>query len=274
MSGNTQSEALQNVSKFHSSLKSLYEFDRIEVFGVITTLLAKTDEDNCFIGTYLRTRGNIETLLEITNAKHFQAVAMVSRALFELAVDVRLMDQIPNGIEKMLAAVEVEKLRCARKAVAFKTANPTADIDPIFQSFAQLQGPRIDTKHRTLWPSKKDPSKLSIVKHWTGLDLSARIKLLKAPFEQIYELNYPRLSWYVHPGLTGVVNVSSETFTLVCSLAFKLAADAYWEVLKAVIQRFKIEKANKKIHQQMKVAQLLPFSEDSEQEQALLRTIQ
>jgi hypothetical protein len=217
--------------------------------------------------------GNIETLIEITNAKHFQAAAMLSTGLFELAVDIRLLDRVPHATEKMIVSVEVEKLRCARKAVAFGTTNLGAKVDTIFESFIREKGSGIDAKHRRLWPNKEQSEKLRIVRHWSGLDLNARVRLLEEPFNRIYVLEYPKMSWYVHPGLTGVVNVNTEAFTLICSSAFKLPADAYWEVLKAVIQKFKIEKANEQIHRKMKVAQLLPFTDDPDQENALLESI-
>jgi hypothetical protein len=272
MSASPQTPEQENAGRFFFSLKSLYQFDNLEVHGVIQNLLSKTEEENCFVGTYLRTRGNIESLLEIDNSKHFQVIAMLARALFELAVDIRLLDKIPNGPEKMVVAVEVEKLRSARKAVAFAAANPSVDVDSIFQSYIRSQGSRIEGEHKRRWPNH-NPS-VSLVKHWTGLGLDRRVKLLKAPFDRIYELDYSRLSWYVHPGLTGVANVPAKTFTLICSSAFKIAADAYWEVLKAIIQKFKIEKANEKIHQKMEVARLLPFTDDPATEAALLKTIQ
>ena len=59
--------------------------------------------EQCFIGTYYRTLGNIETLLVLNKSLHFQALTMLARALFELAVDVRLLEMIPNGWEKMVA---------------------------------------------------------------------------------------------------------------------------------------------------------------------------
>jgi hypothetical protein len=88
MSTNAQSEALENAGRFYGMLKSLREFDQSEVFGLVTTLLSISEEDSCFIATYYRVRSNVETLLEMAGPKHFQAVAMLSRASFELAVDI------------------------------------------------------------------------------------------------------------------------------------------------------------------------------------------
>src|SRR5580693_2035392 len=43
----------------YTMLKSLNEFDKLEVTGVVRGLLSKTDRDNCFIGNYYRAKAHI-----------------------------------------------------------------------------------------------------------------------------------------------------------------------------------------------------------------------
>lgn len=57
------------------------------------------------------------------------------------------------------------------------------------------------------------------------------------------------------------MNLKAETFTLICGCAFKLAADAYWEVLMTMIREFKIAKANEKIEGKLKATKLIPFTD-------------
>jgi hypothetical protein len=99
--------------------------------------------------------------------------------------------------------------------------------------------------------------------------MSSRVKLLNPPFEEIYAVHYPQLSWQVHSGLTGIVNLKAETFTVMCGQAFKLAADSYRETLLTMIEEFKLEKANPKIKEKLKVARLLPFTDTQEQRDSL-----
>lgn len=269
MATGVSAEARATAGRFYTVVKSLNNFDKLEVKGVIDTLLSRTDEESCFVGTYYRTSGNIESVLELKHPKHFQAAAMLARGLFELAVDMRLLEVIQNGWNKMIAFADVEKLRCARKAVAFKTVNPTANVDVnADDSFIANRAHEIERQHRILWPNKEG------VRHWSGHSLNVRVKLLKAPFEQIYEVEYPGLSWYVHAGLTGVINLEAVTFTYICSNAFKLAADSYWEVLRVVIRKFKIAKANEKIETKLDVAKTLPFTDNPEQVDRLMKSIE
>jgi hypothetical protein len=131
----------------------------------------------------------------------------------------------------------------------------------------QTKASQTDAKQKILWPQNKKPQ------HWSGLQLSDRVKQIKAPFEQIYALEYSRLSWYAHPGLTGIANLPPEAFTYTCSYAFKLAVDGYWEILRTMIRRFKIAKANEKIERKMEVARMLPFTDDPQQVEVLLNSI-
>ena len=243
----------------YTMVKSLNEFDKLEVAGVVRGLLAKTDRDNCFIGNYYRGKAHIETLLSLKSAKDLQAIAMVARGLFELAVDTKLIDAIPDAVKKILAFSDVEKLRAARKIVKYKAANPTAAVDAsIHDSFITKEAKRIEAERNAVWPGVK---KLT---HWSGLDLSQRVALLKAPFDEIYEIDYPELSWYVHSGLTGFVNLKAESFNMLAAKQNKLAAECFVVLLTVIIDEFGIDKADAKKKNKLKLARLYPFADDPE----------
>jgi hypothetical protein len=268
MSAGAPSKEEKNAALFYWMLKSLNQFNIAEIKGVTDSLISPTDHENCFIGTYYRAIGNVETLLAIENSKGFQAAAMLARSLFELAVDIRLLNVIECGSMKMLAFVDVERLRCAQKIVKFKTANPTISLDTTaYQAYIVANERTIDTKRHILWP------KLKRVEHWSGARMNRRVALLKEPFEEIYEVNYPMLSWYVHSGLTGVVNLKAEVFVNFSAQAFKLAADAYWEILLAVIREFKIGRADEKIEKKLEYAKKAPLTNGPEQAEELLREL-
>jgi hypothetical protein len=136
-----------------------------------------------------------------------------------------------------------------------------------YDSFVTNRAQEIERKKGILWPNTQR------IEHWSGLNLKERAELLKAPFEQIYEVEYPALSWQAHPGLTGVVNLKPETFTFICSNGFKLASDAYWEVLQTIIRRYKIGLVDEKIEQKMKAAKMLSFTDDPRQAEELLQAL-
>jgi len=266
MSVNAPLDPSANTDRFYTVIKSMREFDRTEVNGVIQTLLSLTPRDQCFIGTYYRILGNVETLLRMDKAKDFQAIAMLARALFELSVEIRLLETIPDGWGKMLAYSDFQKLRTANKIIGFKKKNPNADIDTAdYEIFVARNSAKVAGFSKSMWGGARNP------KHWTGLNLGDRSEKLGPPFDQIYAADYSRLSWYVHPGLAGVINVPAVTFIHLCAYAFHLAATAYGESLLCIIRVFNIAKANANIESLLRLAKELPFTDTPEQVEILTR---
>jgi hypothetical protein len=81
MSAATTFDPLQITDRLYTMVKSLSAFDKMEVRGVIQTLLSTSGRERCFIGTYYRAMANIETLLEFKQAKHFQDIATLARGV-------------------------------------------------------------------------------------------------------------------------------------------------------------------------------------------------
>jgi hypothetical protein len=254
--------------RFFTAIKSLNEFDRQEVRGIIGGLVAKTDRDNCFAGIYYRGKANVESLLSLNGVKDVQAITMLARSLFELAVDIRLLDVIPYAVKKLGTFSEVEMLRAAKRVVNFKASNPTASVDPsVHAEFVKNNTARIEAEQKTVWPGARK------IGHWSELDLRARARRLGAPFEEIYEVKYAELSWYTHAaGLTGF-NLKSETFLLLAGCQFALAARCYALLLTAIIDEFNLSKADARIKSHLKFAHLVPLTDTDEQEDALRKEL-
>jgi len=252
--------------RFYTSIKSLNEFDQQEVRGVIGGLLKRTDRDNCFTGIYYRGKANIESLLALKRVKDFQAITMLARSMFELATDMRLIDVIPDAVRKIIAFSDVEKLRAARRIVEFRTAN--SQTSPIHAEFIKNNAARIEAAQRAVWPTVKNK-----VAHWSGLDLRARAMRLKAPFDEIYDVQYAELSWFTHSaGLTGF-DLKSEAFPMLAGRSFALAAQCYVILLTGVIDEFKLTKADPRIKDHLKYAQVVPFTQSDQEEDALHRRL-
>ena len=257
-------EATSNTDCFYTQVKSLHNFDNIEVRCVINNLLSKTPVEGCHLANYIRTQGNVETLLLLQHSKHVQMIAMIARALFELSVEARLLEVVPNSWALVTHHAEVEKLRLANKIIAFKNVNPGVTTDTtLYQHYIDHESQRITAVQSSLWPGVKR------VTHWSGMNLSERCAFLKAPFDQIYSEDYPRISWYAHPGLTGVANVQFLTFIHVCGYAFSLAVKSYDQSLRSAIRVFKLTSGNDRIIDRLEVALRFPFADTDERVEAL-----
>jgi hypothetical protein len=257
-------EAESNTDRFYTQVKSLHEFDNQEVRSVINNLLSKTPAEVCHLANFIRTQGNVETLLLLQKSKHVQTIAMIARALFELSVEARLLEVIPNGYALVTHYADVEKLRLANKIMAFKNANPDVTTNTtIYQQYVARESARITAIQESLWPG------VNRVKHWSGMNLAERCSFLKIPFDQIYSEDYPRISWYAHPGLTGIANVQFVTFIHVCGYAFNLAVKSYEQSLRSAIRAFKLISGNDHILDRLDVALKFPFADSDEQIEVL-----
>ena len=261
----THDELIELVGRLHGVLISLHQFDELEVRGVVRGLLSPTPRDICFTGLYYRTTASAATLQLLKEAQHFQAISNAARTMFELSVDIRLLDVVPDAVEKMLTFSDVERLRAARNILKFKNANPAVNVDDakVYETFVQTNEAAIDAKRAALWPNLKK------VDHWSGMNLRERVDKLKAPFDLIYEIEYPRLSWATHAGLVGVTNLDADVFIAICGNALGIAANAYEEVLRAVIKECKIDKGVGQIHEKLRLAKMLPFTANPHEAQML-----
>jgi hypothetical protein len=274
MSNLSYSAASAKAEQMHAVVNSIREFDKLKVAGILSAVLNPSPRESCFLATYYRTAGNIDSLLALNSPKHFQAAAMLARSLFELTVDIKLVDKVPGGWAKMVFFVDVEKLRSARKMIDFAASNPSRAIDVSPQKeFVTKNERRIEHNRKTLWPPKKPAAKLPDLKHWSDKHLSQRVKMLGEPFDEMYDSEYPRLSWYVHSGLTGVANLPSDFFPMVHGFALSLSVACYSKVLETVIHEMKIDLADDKVNKTLRYATLLPFTKTPEEEVMLFRQL-
>jgi hypothetical protein len=105
------------------------------------------------------------------------------------------------------------------------------------------------------------------------LDLRGRAILLKAPFDEIYHVQYAELSWYTHSaGLTGF-DLKADTFPMLAGRSFALAAQCYVILLTSVIDEFGMTKADARIKHHLKYAHIVPFTQSDEAEDAMSRQL-
>jgi hypothetical protein len=254
--------------RLYTVVKSLNEFDKKEIQPVMSSLLKAKDRDRCFMGIYQRARANVESLLSLRYAKDFQAIAMITRSLFELAVDIRLIEHIPDAIAKIAAFSEVEKLRAAKQILAFKADHPGKCTDTTAVAlFIKDHGARIEAEQQRLWGASSE------VTHWSGMKLKKRAAKLREPFDEAYELKYPQLSWYTHAaGLTGF-DLKTSSYEKLATTHHYLAVQMYKAVLGTIIEEYQIAKADSKILKKMKQAELMPFQDTNEELEALEREL-
>ena len=266
MSTNTQPTApstANTVGRFNAVLGSVEQFNNIEILPLVKGLLSPTAKEDCYIATYYRAVANVRTLLTLTETSHFQAISMIARSLFELALDMRLLQRETDGCDKSLAFARVERLRAAKKVVAYAAKRGGVKDMSIFEDFIAKNERSIAAEKQKLWPGVKR------IDHWSTKDLRERVELIGGELEEIYNSDYPRLSWLAHAGLPGVINIEAEAFTAMCGVALHIAQSCFVEVLRVLAKELKIDKAVQMIDKKFQYALYVPMTDTKEQAEQL-----
>ncbi len=254
-------DPVEITERFFTVVKSLSEFDKAEIRGKMDTLLLPTDRDICFKANYSRAYTNVESILILKRMSDFQAIAMIARTLMELAIDVKLISIVKDAVIKIGAFSEVEKLRTAKRIVAFKQANPNAVVNQNYEKFADSEGARIDASRAATWPGVKN----SDLRHWANMHMPERAKEVGGELGELHALYYGQLSLYVHSGLTGIVNVPKEGFQALAGVTFNVVIKCYMAILNELIREYKLERATELIREKMDLARTLPFTSGPEE---------
>ncbi len=262
--------ALEFMAHFHATLSLVERFDSENIRPAVATKQNHPPREFAITSTYLRSLAQVRTLIELSTAHHFQAIAMGARALFELAVEIPLLDKVDAGPEKHRLFSDLERLRTARQIVAFhatgKVTNPLTSVHAQ-AAFIANHAARVDSEAKRMWPENPQPN------HWSAMKLPKRVVVVGCPFDEIFNLNYAELSWYTHPGVGAVAALDAKIYPLVCGNAFDVALRCYVETLNAMIDELGLRDRDPLIDKKLKLARMQAFAKNPEQAETLRRQI-
>jgi len=265
-----EEEQFAITSRFYATLNSLQQFNNVELKTTILEIPIDDRADSrqkCVIATYYRIRSNVESMLTLTRRRDVQAIAMLARTVLELAIDLRLMNRVGQSPERMIAFADTERLRAARNLTEFKHLNPESQLDVIIQdNFVRDRGTEIDATTARLWPHA------GRLRHWSGMNLAQRANEVGTPFPDLYHRAHTLLSWYVHSGLMGVMNLPADTFTTVAGHAFAVAVEAYDNCLDFIIREFPFRFESRFLNL-LAYAKRAPWPENEDEATALRREL-
>lgn len=143
----------ENLESFYAAVRNLNDLEHELFRDFIKTIIKPTAREKQLTVNYHRAAFNVEMMLSIKDTKQFQTTAMLARAVFELAVEMKLIHQEPNAAPKIALFMEVEKLKSARRLVAFKKAHPKSPFHyETHEKFIDKQGAMIDAAQAKMWP--------------------------------------------------------------------------------------------------------------------------
>jgi hypothetical protein len=109
----------------------------------------------------------------------------------------------------------------------------------------------VEQKRIAFWPSKKNPNNPRHPERWTGKSsLIEDVKIvdqyygsdikndLGRSLKEFYSIEYQKLNWYIHSGITGNWGMPSEGFHIICGSAYKYCADFGMLCTKVLLSDF------------------------------------
>ena len=258
----------ENLESFYAALRNLNDLELQEFRNVIKAVLKPTLREKQLTVNYHRATFNVEMMLSIKDTRQFQTTAMLARAIFELAVEMKLINHDKDASHKIALFMEVEKLKAARRLVAFKRAHPNSPFHyETHETFIEKNGSRIDAERAAMWPPG-DGKKDKTIKHWTTKDLMGRATSLGEPFDRIYHVHYAELSWMTHSGASPM-NINNNWVTSFVGVSYAIAMQSYEQILEILVNEFKMYNHDALLKKKIICSRELGFTSTDQQARAL-----
>jgi hypothetical protein len=250
-------DPMETVAVSHSMLTSLKKFDESEVDPVCRGQIALSPIEECRMVTYLRVQRNVDSMTTLGHVAHFQALSMLARSIFELSVDLRLMQSVPDAAERMKCFQSLESLKAARDAVKRSNEPNGSPVSKTLSDFEATRGVSIEARATQLWGPK-----FNSVTHWSGLKLKQRVsQIADDQMSHVYVYTYRTMSWQTHPGLQGSYGLPASAFPTIANSALNLAVHSYLGVLRLMVNTLGLQKHDPLIDSKLNLAHTLPYTE-------------
>jgi hypothetical protein len=106
--------------------KGMHDFSTEVMIPLCKGLLSRSQQENAVIDTYYKMTLLLRSSLALNTLDHFQTVASLTRSLFELWLDLKILAQDTTGdaVKRYDEFPEIEKFRAAERMVNFSAAQP------------------------------------------------------------------------------------------------------------------------------------------------------
>jgi hypothetical protein len=198
----------------------MHDFAQEVMMPVLKTLLSPTPQEIAVRDTYYKMHLHLKSVLALNKLEHFQALALLTRSLFELLLDICILarDTTGDAVNRYDAFPEIERYRVAELLIKFSNKNPQSlrmDITP--QRAFHAEPART---HRIANAITGSSGKRKYPDHWTGKNV--RERAIAVGEETMYVEVYPQMSWFVHAGPAGTAGIPKEGFENIFAVCHSL----------------------------------------------------
>jgi len=219
----------------------MHDFSTEVMLPLCKTLLSRSRQEIAVIDTYFKMTLLLRASLALNTLDYFQTVASLTRSLFELWLDLKILAQDTTGddVRRYNEFPELERYRAAERLVEFAATNPvTMDISAQ-QAFCN--DPQRKQQIASIKTQRKAQRKRrNLPEHWTDKDVRARA--CSVGQEAMYVEAYPLLSWYVHAGAAGTAGMDRASLEPVFGFCHHLIQRIFLDATAACAKVTKISK--------------------------------
>jgi hypothetical protein len=222
------------IDEYFDGTKHMHDFGREVMIPQLKALLGPTDQEIALRDTYFKMHLLLGSAVTMNRLDHFQSVAALTRSLFELHLDMKILaaDKTGDAVKRYNEFPEIERYRRAEQLIAFDAANPGQIKQDLSAQRAFVSDPARQATIKSAIGAKRPPD------HWSGMN--ARDRARSVGQEALYVEVYALLSWYVHAGAAGTAGMSKEALESVFGVCHGLLQRMFLDAIEFCAKATKI----------------------------------
>jgi hypothetical protein len=223
------------IDAYFDGTKHMHDFSQEAMIPQLKALLSPSAQEIALKDIYFRMYLFLRSAITMNRLDHFQSVASLTRSLFELFLDMKILakDKTGAAVRKYNEFPEIERFRRAEQLVAFDASNPNQIKQDLSAQRTFIADPQRQARVTSaIGPKRKYPD------HWTGKN--ARERARTAGEEALYVEVYALLSWYVHAGAAGTAGMSKEALESVFGICHGLIRRIFLDAITICAKATKI----------------------------------
>jgi hypothetical protein len=124
------------VSSYYDAVCECVDFVQKQIIPVLNGQLNLSQKEEAILGIFYRMHALTSSLSRLDNKLDFNAVATISRTVFELLLDIKILtlpSLTPTELDKFQSFAKIERFRKASKLLEFQAQNPGLETNSYFQ---------------------------------------------------------------------------------------------------------------------------------------------
>jgi len=222
------------IDAYFDGTKHMHDFGREVMVPQLKALLGPTTHEIALRDIYFKMHLLLDSAIALNRLEHFQSVAALTRSLFELHLDMKIIvaDKTGDTVRLYHEFPEIERYRRAEQLIKFDSAHPGEIKQDLSAQRAFVSDPARQARIAAAIGTKRPPD------HWSGMN--ARDRARSVGQEALYVEVYALLSWYVHAGAAGTAGIGRDALESLFGVCHGLIRRIFLDAIEVCSKATKI----------------------------------